>query len=516
MNLDTFNLRRVLLAVFLMTTLLVAYNELFTNKGKVNFDSNLKTQPSVSKVIKNDIQNTKQITNILTNNIFKTIKQKNYIATFDLNGGQIHNIALTNYQTPILFFPELTIESRDRSLPFSTETNYYVLNEDENSICFQANILSTIQINQCYQVDPQLFSIQHKIEFKNLDPITKFVSFDIIMKEREYLKNKDEYVKFAFRAKDKYNYFLSEDLKKPLKYISSNPDYIAFNQRYFLTAMNTETFDIENGIINSFNEKNINYIQAKLSEKTFAIKPGEIKTFQHTIYAGPKKADFLKRIDKNLKENIDYGWFGSISQPLLFLLVWINGFVKNFGISIVGLTVFVKIITFPLTQKSFSAQQQMKKIMPKLKQLQEKYAHDKTMLGQKQMELYKNEGINPMSGCFPVLIQMPIWFALYQMLGNSVELYEQPFYFWIKDLTHPDPLYVLPLVMGASMLISQWLMPPTFDESNAQMKYALWIMPVFLTIVMLNLPSGLSIYMVTNNLLTIIHQIYVKRRYGEI
>ncbi len=219
MNLDTFNLRRVLLAVFLMTTLLVAYNELFTNKGKVNFDSNLKTQPSVSKVIKNDIQNTKQITNILTNNIFKTIKQKNYIATFDLNGGQIHNIALTNYQTPILFFPELTIESRDRSLPFSTETNYYVLNEDENSICFQANILSTIQINQCYQVDPQLFSIQHKIEFKNLDPITKFVSFDIIMKEREYLKNKDEYVKFAFRAKDKYNYFLSEDLKKQLKYI---------------------------------------------------------------------------------------------------------------------------------------------------------------------------------------------------------------------------------------------------------------------------------------------------------
>ena len=156
--------------------------------------------------------------------------------------------------------------------------------------------------------------------------------------------------------------------------------------------------------------------------------------------------------------------------------------------------------------------QQMKKIAPEMKELQKKYSHDRAMLGQKQMELYREKGINPMAGCLPMLIQMPIWFALYQMLWNSVELYQQPFGLWIMDLTRPDPYYVLPVVMGVSMLIQQAFQPTMEDQP--QMKYVMWAMPIFLTFIMLKLPAGLSLYIFTNNILTIFQQVYIKRRYG--
>ena len=147
----------------------------------------------------------------------------------------------------------------------------------------------------------------------------------------------------------------------------------------------------------------------------------------------------------------------------------------------------------------------MKELQPKIKELQTKYGHDRTLLGQKQMELYRAEGINPVAGCLPMLIQLPIWFAFFQMLRSSVELYDQPFYWWITDLTRPDQYYVLPVLMGVSMLIRQFFTPTPADQP--QMKYVMWAMPVFLTFIMLNMPCGLSLYILTNNLLTILQQI---------
>lgn len=511
MNLDTSNFKRLLLAIFLMTFLLVVYNEFFTLKNKSTSKKNIRTHQIANSV---KINNQKQ--KIENPFLIKLLKNNEYSAIFSTNGGQIQNLTLTNYRTPIAFFPQLILESRDSNFPFSSETHYDIVNESKNNICFQAITSQNIQINRCYYLSNQPFLIQHSVKFKNLNSLAKSISFDLIMRTEEDLNKKEDYSKVVFRAGDKYNYFSSKDLMEHPGNIPNNPVYIAFDQRYFLMSLNPETSNQKDGIAESFNQNNKKITLIKLKERTFILQPEENKIFKYSLYAGPKKINFLEKVNGNLKENIDFGWFGSLSQPLLFLLVWINNFTKNFGTSIVVLTFLIKILTFPLTQKSFSAQQQMKKIMPKLKQLQEKFAHDKSMLGQKQMELYKEEGINPMSGCFPVLIQMPIWFALYQMLGNSVELYEQPFYFWIKDLTHPDPLFILPVGMGVSMFISQWLMPPTVDDSHPQMKYALWIMPIFLTIVMLNLPSGLSIYMLINNLLTIFQQIYIKKRFGEI
>jgi YidC/Oxa1 family membrane protein insertase len=196
---------------------------------------------------------------------------------------------------------------------------------------------------------------------------------------------------------------------------------------------------------------------------------------------------------------------------MLWVLMQNYGFIGNFGLAIILLTLIVKLITFPLTQKSYVSMQQMKTVAPELKALQKKYAHDRQLQGQKQMELYREKGINPMAGCLPMFIQMPIWIALYRTLWGSVELYQQPFVGWLIDLTLPDPLYILPVAMGVTMAIQTAFQPA--PEDQPQMKYIMWGMPVFLTFIMLNLPAGLSLYMLTNNLLTILQQAYIKKKY---
>jgi len=244
--------------------------------------------------------------------------------------------------------------------------------------------------------------------------------------------------------------------------------------------------------------------------KPFVLVPSEEKSFTHQLFIGPKQVDLLASIKPPLDENIDFGWFGILSRPMLWLLVQIYNVVHNYGLAIIIITFIIKLLTYPLTQKSFSSQQAMKELQPKIKGLQQKYGHDRTLLGQKQMELYKTEGINPLAGCLPILIQLPIWFAFFQMLRSSVELFDQPFYGWITDLTLPDRYYVLPVLMGASMMIQQLFTPTPADQP--QMKYVMLAMPIFLTFIMLNMPSGLSLYILTNNLLTILQQIIIKRQ----
>jgi YidC/Oxa1 family membrane protein insertase len=217
-----------------------------------------------------------------------------------------------------------------------------------------------------------------------------------------------------------------------------------------------------------------------------------------------------------LEESVDFGWFGVLSRPMLWVLVKFFDFTGNFGIAIILLTLLMKALTFPLTQKSYVSMQQMKTVAPELKKLQEKYKNDRAALGQKQMDLYREKGINPMAGCFPMLVQMPIWFALYRTLWNSVELYQQPFMVGITDLSQPETLLfgfpLLPILVGALMFFQTTLQPPPQDQP--QMKYVMWGMPIMFTFFMLQMPSGLSLYMITNSVLTMAQQFYIKRKYS--
>ncbi|MBI5068897.1 MAG: membrane protein insertase YidC [Deltaproteobacteria bacterium] len=232
-----------------------------------------------------------------------------------------------------------------------------------------------------------------------------------------------------------------------------------------------------------------------------------------TLVVGPKQAELLKAYDRSLEQAIDYGpitrYFAFFAQLLMKLMKWFAGFVHNWGIAIMLLTLTVKLVLLPLTVKSMQSMNEMRKLQPEIDKLREKFKDDKEQLNIAVMKMYQEHKVNPLGGCLPLLLQMPIFFALWAALQTSVELYREPF-LWIQDLSLHDPIYVLPLVMGGSMFLMQKLSPQPADSTQAKM--LLWFMPIFFTFIMFQLPAGLALYSVVNNVLSIIQQQIMNRR----
>jgi YidC/Oxa1 family membrane protein insertase len=245
--------------------------------------------------------------------------------------------------------------------------------------------------------------------------------------------------------------------------------------------------------------------------------PGESRL---SVFSGPKDMDILASAGVELERAINLGWFGPIARPLLALLKWLNRGVKNYGIAIILLTVLIKILFYPFTQISMKSMKKMQLVQPKLKEIQEKYKGDKERLSREMMSLYKQEKINPASGCLPILIQIPIFIALYQALMYSIELRHAPFFAWVNDLSAPEhlldipilgitiPLRLLPLLMGGSMYLQQKLSPQVGDPRQAQI---MMLMPLIFTFMFWGFPSGLVVYWLVNNILSIAQQFWVNR-----
>ncbi len=234
-------------------------------------------------------------------------------------------------------------------------------------------------------------------------------------------------------------------------------------------------------------------------------------TFQ--LYAGPKQIGLLRAYGRDLETAIDYGpvsnYFAFFARILLWVMQKFHSFAHNWGVAIILLTLLVKALLYPLTVKSMMSMQEMKKLQPKVDALKAKYGDEKDKMNQEVMKLYQEHKVNPLGGCLPLLLQMPVWLALYATLQTSVELYRQPF-LWVKDLTAYDPFYILPLAMGASSFIMQKISPQPAD--NAQAKMLLYFMPAFFTFIMLKLPAGLTLYIFVNNLLSIAQQQWIMRK----
>jgi len=228
-----------------------------------------------------------------------------------------------------------------------------------------------------------------------------------------------------------------------------------------------------------------------------------------TLYAGPKVQDRLKTLATGLDLTVDYGWLWFIGQPLFWLLKALHGLLGNWGWAIVGLTLAVKIAFFQLSAKSYKSMANMRRVTPELQRIKEQYGSDRQKMSMAMMDLYKRENINPVSGCLPILIQMPVFLALYWVLMESVELRHAPWLLWINDLAAMDPYFVLPLLMGATMYIQQLLNPQPTDPMQAKV---LKLMPVIFTVFMLWFPSGLVLYWVVNNTLSIIQQAIITRQ----
>ena len=238
------------------------------------------------------------------------------------------------------------------------------------------------------------------------------------------------------------------------------------------------------------------------------LAPGAETTFSTTAFVGPKLQEQLEEIEPTLKLTVDYGWLTIISNPLFWLLSFVYGFVANWGVAIIIVTILIKMVFYKLTEASGRSMAKMREIQPRMKALQERYKDDRQALSQAMMELYKREKVNPAAGCLPILIQMPFFLAFYWVLLESVEMRQAPFALWITDLSSRDPYFILPLIMGAAMLFQQKLNPAPADPVQAKV---MQIMPVMFTVFFAFFPSGLVLYWVTNTLLSIAQQWHINK-----
>ena len=285
---------------------------------------------------------------------------------------------------------------------------------------------------------------------------------------------------------------------------TANNGWIAMLQHYFVAAwIPKDKVDRE-------------YFTKQLDGNQFAagvilavpsIEPGKSGGVNLSLYAGPAQSS-LDKIAPGLGLTVDYGWMTPISKPLFWLLSLIQGWVQNWGMAIILLTVLIKLAFFPLSAASYRSMAKMRVVAPKLEKIKQQYADDRERLHKAMMELYKTEKINPLGGCLPILIQIPVFISLYWAILSSVELRHAPFFAWITDLSSPDQYYVLPLIMGASMLLQSKLNPAPPDPLQAKI---MQIMPVVFSVVFFFFPAGLVLYSVVNNALSIAQQWYITR-----
>ena len=282
--------------------------------------------------------------------------------------------------------------------------------------------------------------------------------------------------------------------------------WIAMIQHYFLSAWIPNP-DQQHTYSTRVTGSDFNI--AGFTSPAVVLDPGQRGETGARFYGGPKDQYRLREISPYLDLSVDYGWLWWIAQPLFWLLTKIHALVGNWGVAIILLTVLIKAVFFKLSATSYRSMANMRRVQPKMQDIREQYADDKQKQSQAMMDLYRKEKINPMGGCLPILVQMPVFISLYWVLMESVELRQAPFVLWIKDLSVMDPYFVLPLLMGASMFFMQKLNPPPPDPMQA--KIMQW-MPVIFTFFFLWFPAGLVLYWVVNNLLSMAQQYVITRQ----
>lgn len=239
------------------------------------------------------------------------------------------------------------------------------------------------------------------------------------------------------------------------------------------------------------------------------VSPGQVTTLNSKLYTGPEIANNLKKIAPGLDLTVSYGWLWPISVAIFWLMKKIYDVVGNWGWSIIIVTIMIKLMFYHLSAKSYHSMANMRKLQPKIEAIKERYSDDKQKLSQAMMELYKTEGVNPLGGCLPVIVQIPVFFALYMVLIESVELRQAPWIGWIHDLSAKDPYYILPIIMGITMFVQQKLNPTPPDPTQAKI---MMVLPVVFTFIFSQFPAGLVLYWAVNNALSILQQWYVMRQ----
>jgi YidC/Oxa1 family membrane protein insertase len=308
-----------------------------------------------------------------------------------------------------------------------------------------------------------------------------------------------------YNEQDKYKKINFDEMAKKDLAIKSNDGWVGLVQHYFVGAWVPQT-----GLARKFYTSQLNAHDFSIGtiSPLATVQPGQKISVTSTLFAGPQEQGALNATAKGLEYTVDYGWLTVIAKPLFWLLSKIHGFVNNWGVAIILLTVMIKAAFFKLSATGYRNMAQMREMAPRLQSMKEKFGDDKQKMQQAMLEMYRTEKINPLGGCLPILVQIPVFISLYWMLLGSVELRHAPFFGWIQDLSAKDPYYVLPILMGASMIIQTYLNPTPTDPIQAKV---MKIMPVVFSVFFFFFPAGLVLYWLVNNILSIWQQWYVNK-----
>ncbi|NOX33357.1 MAG: membrane protein insertase YidC [Deltaproteobacteria bacterium] len=325
---------------------------------------------------------------------------------------------------------------------------------------------------------------------------------------------------------DKYTAIKPKKIKDQDTYYGKI-DWAGYTEQYFMTIVMPEKKDKEKAVDEKLKLSYANdMITNDYIRKMDRLDPGKQSSYSFVFYMGPKSQMVLSQYDNTLKKAVNFGFFNVIAKPLLIVMNTIHKIIPNYGVAIILLTIFIKLLFWPLGTKSYKSMNKMKKVQPLMTELREKYKDDKQRMNKEVMALYKTYKVNPASGCLPMLVQMPIFFALYRMLYQAIELRHAPFFGWITDLSAPDRLFdfgftipmmqppygipMLTLFMGASFLLQQKMTPTAGDPMQAKM---MMLMPIFMTVLFINFPAGLVLYMLVNNIISMGQQYYIQKKF---
>jgi YidC/Oxa1 family membrane protein insertase len=407
---------------------------------------------------------------------------------------------------------------------FSTEPQVGELSvtDSAKTLTFSWQAANGITIDKSYQFVPDSYVVGLVVRIKNQSSITIQDHLTLALRGAA---PKDTRM-YGFEGPSA----LIDDklIETEIDEIADNPaqsgsiKWLALQDRYFMSSLMPENTDAAS--LKLYLDPS-NIVQAQFVQVEEIIRPGTEHDYKFDIFFGPKSMRVLNSIGNQLSRALDFGWWTFLAKPCLWLMNAIHDFIPNYGIAIILLTLLIKIILWPLGAKSYKSMSEMKKIQPLMKEIREKYKDDKKKMNEEVMALYRTYKINPLGGCLPMVVQIPVFFALYRMLYQAIELRHAPFFLWINDLSAPDRLFnfgfsipfmeppygipVLTLVMGASMILQQKMSPPMGDPAQAKM---MMLMPVIFTVIFINFSSGLVLYWLVNNIFSIAQQYYTQKK----
>lgn len=527
--------KRALLAVVLSLAVFYGYNLLFPAPKKVPQQSSVQSVVSSAQVAQVAVSPVKPIEKPVAQAPASlqevTVETDLFSAVFTTQGGTLKSlilkkfkestapgstlVSLVNATAPDGF--ALGIESSGFGLPatalYSTSAkSISVTGKDKQQLVFNWTSPLGVSVKKIYTISGDDYAIALDTQLTNFASNSVSGSLNLLLPRPSVPPSgltRFEYDNAVTLEDGAFTTEKVKDLEKDPQRYTTNVGWTGYADKYFLSAILSEKGSIASVLVQKGKGSLIDTIVAS---PVLELKPDQTQSIQYRLFFGPKGLDILKAQGQNLEKALDLGWFSAIATPLLHVLKFFYKYTHNYGIAIIIITVIIKILFFPLTHKSFKSMKDMQKLQPKMAELREKYKNDRDALNRSIMELYRTHKVNPLGGCLPMFIQIPVFFALYKALMFSIELRHAPFMLWITDLSTKDPYYVTPIIMGITMFIQQKMTPSTMDPMQAKMMLAL---PIVFTFMFLNFPSGLVIYWLVNNILTIAQQAYINRSLKE-